>query len=153
MSWFRRRRCTEPLAAALGAVELRRPWIRPDAARPDQAGGYLAITHKAAAPDRLLTAASPKAAAIEIHGIRVIGGDIAMRHLPEGLVLPPASAITLQPRGYHLLLKDVQGPLAAGSRVPVALSFERAGTIEILFLVEEAGLVGEAILDEDRHRP
>jgi len=151
MSWFRRHR-TEPLAAALGAIELRRPWIRPDLARPDQAGGYFTIVNKAAASDRLLATASPVAGSVEIHGIRVAGGDIAMRHLPDGLALPPDSTIPLKPRGYHLLLKGLQGPLAVGSRVPVALSFERAGRIEVAFPVEEAGLVGEAILDEDRHR-
>ena len=76
-----------------------------------------------------------------------------MQPLPEGLMLPPDVTISLRPRGYHLLLKGLQAPLAVGSRVPATLSFERAGSVDVTFVVEEPGPVGEAVLDQDHHRP
>lgn len=152
MKLFRRERA-EPLAVAQGGLEFRRPWIRPDSRNPMQAGGYVIILNKAGERDRLLAATSPMAESVEIHAIRVVGGGILMQPLPEGLMLPPDVTISLRPRGYHLLLKGLQAPLAVGSRVPATLSFERAGSVDVTFVVEEPGPVGEAVLDQDHHRP
>ena len=54
----------------------------------------------------------------------------------------------LKPRGYHLLLQGLTAPLNTGSRLPATLVFEKAGTIDIEFLVEAPGPVGIFILDE-----
>ena len=60
--------------------------------------------------------------------------------------------MTLKPRGYHLLLLGVKAPLAKGSTLPVTLTFEKAGAVTVEFAVEEPGLIGEAILNEEHHR-
>ena len=62
--------------------------------------------------------------------------------------LPPRSTITLKPRGYHLLLKGLMAPLIAGAKVPVVLTFEKAGTRTVEMDVQAPGLVGEDVLNE-----
>jgi periplasmic copper chaperone A len=61
--------------------------------------------------------------------------------------VPPDTAITLKPRGYHLLM-ELKAPLAKGQRVPVTLTFEKAGAHQIELLVEAAGPVGNETLVE-----
>ena len=46
----------------------------------------------------------------------------------------------------------VKAPLVKGSTLPVTLTFEKAGAVAVEFAVEEPGLIGEAILNEEHHR-
>ena len=118
VSWFRR-----------NPKRLRRPIGRPRAAGDAQAvgaivvaplpnsmaGGFLTVTNKGPADDRLVAASSPLAERIEIHGIKVVGADIDMRPMANGVALPAGHTMTLKPRGYHLLCMGLKAPLAKGS--------------------------------------
>jgi periplasmic copper chaperone A len=112
-----------------------------------QAGGFFTLANTSALPDRLVAASSPVASQVEIYAIKVVGGEVAMRPLEGGLALPSETTLTLQPRGYHLLLRGLTAPLAKGRRMPVTLSFEKAGSIDIELVVEDEGPVGESLLD------
>lgn len=129
------------------SIEISRPWARTSPGEKGQTGGFFTVTNKGREADRLIAAESPAAAKIEIHGIKVIGYGIRMRPLEKGLRLPPDTAITLKPRGYHLLI-ELKAPLALGQRVPVTLTFEKAGTRQVDLVVEAPGLVGEETLNE-----
>jgi periplasmic copper chaperone A len=150
-SWFRRNP-VEAAVAARGSLEIRRPWIRPDLASPSQAGGYLTVTNNGADPDRLVGVHSPAAESIEIHAIKVVGCDIKMQPRANGLAVAAGLTMTLKPRGYHLLLRGLKATPSTGATVPATLVFEKAGSIDIEFSVEEPGMVGKDILDEERHR-
>ena len=156
VSWFRRRTLEPSTAptAVLGSLEMHKPWVRCCAhlELDGTAGAFLAITNKGPNDDRLVDASCPLAEDIELRGIKVVDADIEMRPLAGGLVLHAGNIITLKPRGYHLLLRGVKGPLAKGSTLPVTLTFEKAGAIAVGFAVEEPGLIGEAILNEEHHR-
>jgi periplasmic copper chaperone A len=127
------------------SIDISRPWARTSPTAQQTAGGFFTVTNKGREADRLIAAESPVAAKIEIHCIRVVGSGITMRPMEKGLSLPPDTAITLKPRGYHLLM-TLNAPLAQGQHVPVTLSFEKAGTRQVELVVEAAGPVGnEAI--------
>src|SRR5262245_54998250 len=98
------------------SIEISRPWIRTSSGGRGQTGGFFTATNKGREPDRLIAADSPAATKIEIHGIKVVGSGIRMRPLEKGLALPPDTAITLKPRGYHLLI-ELKAPLDQGQRV------------------------------------
>jgi|FEC22Drversion2_1045045.scaffolds.fasta_scaffold00752_15 periplasmic copper chaperone A len=151
MSLFRRT-ANPPPAASGGGVRLSEPWALPDSMVAAQAAGCLTIANTGAEADRLVSAHCPLAERTEIHGIKVVGADIRMRPLPDGLPIPPDYTTTLKPRGYHLLLQGLSKPLTSGARLPVTLSFEKAGEVAIELVVREPGLVGEAILNEEYHR-
>ena len=119
---------------------------------PGQAAGFFAVTNKGEGADRLVTASSPAAEKIEIHAIKVVGGDIGMRRRDDGLVVAPGVTLTLQPRGYHLLLSGVGAPLILGARLPVTLVFEKAGSLAIDLVVEEPGPIGQEVLVEECQR-
>jgi copper(I)-binding protein len=129
------------------SIDISRPWARVSSLGDPRAGGFFTVTNKGAEVDRLIAAASPAAAKIEIQGIKVVGYGITMKILEQGLRLPPDTAITLKPRGYHLLM-DLTGPLAPGQRVPVTLTFEKAGTRQVELVVEAPGPINQEALVE-----
>ena len=156
VSWFRRNRkeVSSVPSAIHGTLEIHKPWARSSSRRlPSSiAGAFLAVTNKGPADDRLVAASSPLAERIELHGIKVVGADIDMRPLANGVAIPAGNTMTLKPRGYHLLLLGVKAPLSKGSTLPVTLTFEKAGSVAVEFAVEEPGLIGEAVLNEEHHR-
>src|SRR5205814_6723923 len=103
------------------SIDISNPWMRTSPTAPQQAAGFLIVTNKGREADRLIAAESTVAARIEIHGIRVVGPGFTMRPMEKGLGLPPDTAITLKPRGYHLLMQELKRPLKKGERVPVTL--------------------------------
>ena len=130
------------------SIDISRPWARTSPGTAGQAGGFFTVTNKGGEADVLVAAASPAAARIDIQGIRVVGPVITMRSMEKGLRLPPDTAITLKPRGYHLLLQDLTRPLSKGERVPVTLTFEKAGTRQVELIVEAEGPIGNETLME-----
>ncbi len=94
----------------------------------------------------MVAASSPAAGKIEIHAIKVVGGDVGMRPREDGLATPAGVTLTLQPRGYHLLLIDLKTPLVPGAHLAVTLIFEKAGSIDVELLVEAPGPVGNEVL-------
>jgi periplasmic copper chaperone A len=129
------------------SIEISRPWTRTSPTAAPLAGGFFTVTNKGREADRLIAAESPAATKVELHGIRVVGSGITMRPMEKGLGLPPDTAITLKPRGYHLLL-ELKAPLAEGQRIPVTLTFEKAGARHIELVVEAAGPIGNETLVE-----
>ena len=156
VSWFRRnpKEVSSVPSAVHGPLEIHKPWARSSSHRlPNStAGAFLAVTNKGPADDRLVAASSPLAERVELHGIKVVGADIDMRPLANGVAIPASHTMTLKPRGYHLLLLGVKAPLAKGSTLPITLTFEKAGAVTVEFAVEEPGLIGEAVLNEEHHR-
>ncbi len=128
-------------------LAISRPWARTSRTAAGFAGGYFTVTNKASEADRLVGAESPVAVKIEIHGIKVVGSGITMKPMEKGLGLPPDTAITLKPRGYHLWI-ELKAPLSEGQKVPVTLRFERAGTQSIELAVEAPGPIGNEAMME-----
>jgi copper(I)-binding protein len=155
--WFRRpSEAAAPVSApvlAVGTLEIREPWAR-GMAESSNGGGFLTLRNRSGSPDRLVAAASPAAERVEIHAVKVVGADIEMRPLDKGLVIPADSTVVLQPRGYHLLLLGLKAPLSPGERLPLTLTFEKAGSIGVEFAIAAPGPVGEAtLLDKPQPGP
>jgi copper(I)-binding protein len=144
------RRGSEALAGSVGTIEIRQAWARPASASALTAGGFFTVVNKGPVTDRLVGVTSPVVRRIEIHGIKVVGADIAMQPLENGLAIPADSSVTLKPRGYHLMMIGLKSPLIVGTTVPVTLTFERAGSVEVALTAEAPGIFGEKILHEER---
>ena len=129
-------------------LEISRPWARAATTADKTGGGFFTLENKGNEPDRLVAASTPAAEAVEIHAIKVIGPDIKMRPIDNGLAVPPRTTITLKPRGYHLVMKGLKAPLVAGATVSAVLTFEKAGRRTVEMKVEAPGLVGEDAINE-----
>ena len=80
--------------------------------------------------DRLLAAATPRAASTQIHTVSTSAGMTQMR-ASAGVDVPAGQTVALAPQGTHLMLLDLVRPLAAGERFPLTLQFAAAGKLEV----------------------
>ncbi len=120
-----------------GDLTIARPWSRA-ALQGGQGAGYLTITNRGAAPDRLLSASSAVSPRMELHTHINENGVMRMREVPA-VEIPPGQTVTLQPGGLHLMFMGLTQPLAQGATVPVTLRFERAGEVQVPLAIQAAG--------------
>jgi periplasmic copper chaperone A len=91
---------------------------------------YVAVGNGGTAPDRLVSASSPEARAVEMHETT----------MESGVAVPPGGVVRLEPDGgVHLMLVGPTRAFARGERVPLTLTFERAGDVRVEMTVEAAG--------------
>jgi copper(I)-binding protein len=124
----------------LGDISLSGHWTRAMLPGQKVGGGFVTITNTGAADDRLVKVSSPLAGRAEIHEMSVIDDVMKMRPLSEGLVLPAGETVELKPGGYHMMFMGVEQPFKEGGMVPVVLTFEKAGDVELMLPVLHAGM-------------
>lgn len=95
--------------------------------------------------DQLLSAASPAAKVVELHE-HVMDGDVMGMRKVERIAVPTGT-LKMNPMGYHVMLIDLTAPLREGQSVPVTLTFEKAGTVDLTASVVPPGQIPEAEKD------
>lgn len=123
----------------LGTLEIGNPWARATPPTAPAGGGYMTITNKGTAADRLVSVKSPAAGMTQIHEMKMEGNVMRMREIEGGLAIPPGGTVALAPGGFHLMLMGLRAPLKQGEKVPVTLVFEKAGTIDIELAIAAMG--------------
>jgi copper(I)-binding protein len=100
---------------------------------PGQPSGaaYLTLENRGAQADRLLAAATPAASRTEIHTMIMDGNLMKMREVQQVDLAPKATVDMTPGHGYHLMLLELKQPLKAGSTLPLTLTFEKAGKVEV----------------------
>ena len=119
----------------LQQLRIEHPYARPTPPGARTGGAYFIVENKGGEPDRLVRVGTPVADAAEIHSMTMDGNMMRMRAV-RALDIPARTTTTLKPGGYHVMLMDLKRPLAVGDSIPLTLTFERAGTIEINARVE-----------------
>lgn len=114
-------------------------WSRATPGGAKVAGGYLTIENRGHSAERLQAASTAHALRTEIHEMAVNDGVMTMRALDKGLVIAPGQIITLAPGGGHLMFIGLDIPLHAGDQMPVKLSFEHAGEVNVTLDVQAIG--------------
>jgi periplasmic copper chaperone A len=120
-----------------GDLTVQQPWTRA-AGQGGTGGGFLSISNRGAAADRLLSASSPAARATELHTM-IRDGDVMRMRPVASIEIPAGGTVALRPGGLHLMLIGLANPLREGEAVPVTLRFERAGPVQVTLSVQPAG--------------
>lgn len=88
--------------------------------------------------DKLVAASSPMSQRVELHSHTMDNGVMKMR--PVEVIDVPANAMTvLKSGGYHIMVFDVNKLPEKGSAVPLTLTFEKAGEVQVEAIVGEPG--------------
>ena len=125
-----------PLAqAAAGSLIVADAWTRPAAAGQTGAG-YLSITNRGLAADRLIAASTPAAATVSIHESAMLGSVATMRAV-GAVTIAGGGTVLFKPGGLHLMLEGLKRPLKTGDRVAVTLVFAKAGRRSAVFAVRD----------------
>ncbi|MBY0556901.1 MAG: copper chaperone PCu(A)C [Burkholderiaceae bacterium] len=118
---------------AMAQVTVSEAWVRGTVAQQKATGAFMTLN--AAQDSRLLAASSPVAGAVEVHEMTMTDNVMRMRQL-DSLALPAGKAVKLMPGGYHLMLLQLQRPLADGDKVPLTLEIEDAKHVRSKVTVE-----------------
>lgn len=123
----------------VAAIEIDRPWSRATPRGAKVASGYLTITNTGTTADRLVGASFALSAKSELHEMSMDQGVMKMRGLKDGLEIKPGATVELKPGSNHLMFIDLTRALAKGDRVKGTLTFEKAGAVEVEYVVEAIG--------------
>lgn len=124
--------------ASAGDIAISAPWARASAPNAPNGACYLEITNIGKEPDRLVSAASPAAAKVELHTHLMDNGVMRMRPV-EAFEVAPGEPQVLRPGGNHIMLMGLSAPLKPGASFPVTLTFAKAGAVTVDVKVQEAG--------------
>lgn len=116
-----------------GDIEVQHLWARATIGNLRVTAGYMTLQNHGQEADRLIAAESPRAEMIELH--TVIDG--AMQRV-DFVEIPAGGEVVFAPGGYHLMIGPIEGALNEGERLPGTLVFEKAGRVEVEFVVEAA---------------
>lgn len=101
-------------------------------------GGFFTIRNNGKTDDRLVSISSPNAGEVELHEMAMQDNVMKMRELKDGIPVPAGGTVTLAPGGLHLMFQKVKAPFKQGDSVPVTLTFEKAGKIDLTLKVLSA---------------
>lgn len=101
-------------------------------------GGFLKIKNEGKQADTLLSITSPVAGRVELHEMAMQGDVMKMRKLEGGIAVPAGETVELKPGGLHMMFMDVKKPFVEGDEVPVTLTFEKAGAVDLKMKVGPA---------------
>ncbi len=122
-----------------GSLTITDLWTRATPPNAPAGAGFLTITNTGPEADRLVTAATPAAGMTELHEMAVTDGVMTMRPLADGIAIPAGGTVTLAPGGLHIMFMALKEPFAEGGKVPVTLTFEKAGAVETFLHVKAVG--------------
>ena len=113
-----------------GGISVHDAYARATVGRGTASTAYMTLVNEGAAADRLAGVTSPAAETAGLHTHTVEGGVARMRPV-DAIEVAPGAPTVLQPGGLHVMLMGLKGPLEEGATVPLTLSFEEAGEIEL----------------------
>ena len=127
----------------LKTLHIDHPFTRATPPGAKVAGAFMTIANKGKDPDRLIKVTSPAANLVQIHEMAIDGGIMKMRAV-QGVDLKPGATVELRPGGFHVMLDGLKQPLKRGDQIPLTLTFEKAGSIEVKVDVEAMGAASHA---------
>ena len=115
-------------------------------------GMFLSITNDGDTADRLVAVTTGISPEVQLHETVTDGDRTSMQELPSGIDVPAGTTTVLEPGGLHAMFMKVE-PLTADEQVPVTLSFDKAGDVEVevpvIPLTELGGSMGHSEMDPD----
>ena len=120
----------------VGDLQIIHASIPQPAASAKAAGGFMAIVNNGTEPERLIGVESDIAMKSETHESKVNADGVGTMEHVDFIEIPPGQTVTLEHGGYHIMVMGLKGPLTEGDMHKATLIFERAGRVEIEFMVD-----------------
>ncbi|RYI33238.1 MAG: copper chaperone PCu(A)C [Acetobacteraceae bacterium] len=120
----------------VGNLEIIHASIPQPAASAKSAGGYMAISNDGTESDQLIGIETDFAAKSELHESKVDANGIGTMEPVPALVIAPGETVNLEQGGYHIMFMGLKEALVEGEMRKATLIFEKAGRVEIEFMVD-----------------
>lgn len=121
----------------LGQLEAADPWSRPAAAGMNGAG-FVALTNRGKAADRLVSVETALSKKVEMHRSLMTNGIASMKRQDTGVAIPAGQTLTFAPGGYHVMFLGLTKALKGGDKAPATLVFESGARMKVEFEVRGA---------------
>lgn len=125
----------------IGDLEIVHPSIPVPFASAKSAAGYMAIVNNGSESDRLIGATAGFADMAMLHLSQTDANGVATMSHVEALEIPAGETVVLESGGYHVMFMGLKQTLTEGDMLPATLTFEKAGTVELEFMVDPPGAV------------
>ncbi|MEP3347838.1 MAG: copper chaperone PCu(A)C [Litoreibacter sp.] len=119
-----------------GAIKVTDSYARSATANAKTGAAYITLMNTTEQDDRLLSVSSSAAQRVELHTHKVDDGIARMLHVEEGFPIAAGDMIDMNRGGNHVMFMGLNGAFEQGALVPVTLSFEKAGDIEVMVPVD-----------------
>ncbi len=122
----------------IGVVEIAESWAPSTPPSAATAAVYLTVTNGTGDDDRLVAVSSDRCSAVELHSTQIDDNQVMrMRQAgPDLLVVPARGELEMAPGGLHVMCIDLPAPFVVGEEVAMTVTFEHAGSIEVIAPVE-----------------
>lgn len=117
-----------------GEMEVQDVWGRSSPMAAENGAFYMQVTNNTGQDDKLLSAATDACGTVELHEMYMRENDVmGMRPVPDGFItLPAGEMVELRVGGLHVMCLDKQIDFAVGTEIPLLLTFENAGEMEVV---------------------
>lgn len=123
----------------IGDLTVGQTWTRATPPKAKAGGGFVEIVNNGTEADRLIAVSSDVAERTELHEMAVTDGVMKMRELEGGIEIPAGGTVTLKPGGLHIMFMGLNGSFEEGTKVPLVLTFEKAGDLAVELDVAKMG--------------
>ena len=131
-----------------GALTVKGLWARVTLQnRP--AGGFVTIHNKGDTADKIVSASSDAADRVELHTNLSENGIMKMRQI-KSIDIPANSMVELKSGGIHMMIFGLKKPFKPGDMIPLTLTFENAGPVDMHALVQSMKAGSEMKMDHDK---
>lgn len=120
----------------VGDIEVSGGYVRAMLPGQPVGGGYITIRNGGKTDDRLTAVTSSSAGKVDLHEMKMNGNVMQMRELKDGVAIAAGATVTLSPNGLHMMFSKVTSPFKKGETVPVTLTFEKAGSVQLVLPVK-----------------
>jgi len=125
--------------AASGGAVISQPYAKATMPGAKVGAAYMQVKNTGKTPFTLVSATSPASEKVELHTMSMDGGVMRMRQITGGVTVEPGQTVSFTPGGMHLMLMGLKQQLAAGTAIPVTLTFSGAPAQTIQFPVQAMG--------------
>ncbi|WP_169577489.1 copper chaperone PCu(A)C [Sinimarinibacterium sp. CAU 1509] len=123
--------------SASSPVELTDAWVRATPPGAGAAAGYGTLRNTSDRTVRITALSSPLSKKLEIHEMKMAGGQMQMRAVADP-TLAPGETLTLQPGGFHLMFMGLNSTPQAGDQVELTLELDGGSPAQFTLPVRDA---------------
>ncbi|MEV8271990.1 copper chaperone PCu(A)C [Microbacterium sp. NPDC077184] len=121
---------------AAEAVSISDAWVK--SAETGMSAAFGELTNDSDADITVVSVSSPASSMLELHEtVENESGQMVMREIEGGFVIPADGSLLLSPGGDHIMLMDLTDPLTAGAETTFTLTFSDDSTLEFAAPVKD----------------
>ncbi len=123
--------CSSGGSTGSSGITVSDAWVRVPGNSMGPTAAYMTIANSGSADDALLSATSSVAGSVEIHQTTTDASGMTGMSPVDRIAVPAGKSTSLAPGGFHMMLMDLTRTLAAGDKVQLELTFDKAGKVTV----------------------